>query len=183
MLKKQTVWLLTMLSLMVVLSVYYILSPKTNEVAYINDGEEQEETNNNEEVSQDMVNNDDIDVEDVTEENDSDSFTQIRLDLQDERSMKKSRLNDIVASNSASTEEKNEALETMDSLDERTSSESILEQSILDETEYKDVLVRSNDDKVLVHVQASDLSDEEVVNIMQMVNDEYGDVSVVVNTK
>ncbi|HLR01799.1 MAG TPA: SpoIIIAH-like family protein [Virgibacillus sp.] len=180
MLKKQTVWLLTMLSLMVVLSVYYILSPKTNEVAYINDGEEE---TNDEEVSQDMVENDDIDVEDVSEEDGTDSFTQIRLDLQDKRSMKKSRLNDIVASNSATTEEKNEALETMDTLDERTSSESILEQSILDETDYKDVLVRSNDDKVLVHVQASELSDEEVVNIMQMVNDEYGDVSVVVNTK
>lgn len=178
MLKKQTVWLLTMLSLMVVLSVYYILSPKTNEVAYIDDGE----ASGNEEVTQDMEDNDDIEVEDVTEEGYT-NFAEIRLELQDKRSMKKSRLNDVVSSSNASTKEKNEALETMDVLDERTTSETILEQSILDEAEYEDVLVRSKDDKVLVHVQASDLSDQEVVNIMQMVNDEYGNIQVVVNSQ
>ena len=178
MLKKQTVWLLTMLSLMVVLSVYYILSPDTNEVAYnIEEGEE----TGDEQVSQEMADNDEIDVEDVTEDGKNNSFTQIRLELQDKRSMKKSRLNDVVASSTATTKEKNEALKTMDLLDERTTSESILEQSILSEMDYEDVLVRSKDDKVLVHVQSSDLSNEEVVNIMQMVNDEYGDINVVVD--
>src|SRR5690625_186388 len=178
MLKKQTVWLLTMLSLMVGLSVYYILSPKTNEVAYIDDGKE----TTDEDVSQDMTDNDEIEVEDVTEEGKNNSFTQIRLELQDKRSMKKSRLNDVVASSTASTEQKNEALKTLDLLDERATSESILEQSILNETDYEDVLVRSNDDKVLVHVQSSDLTNKEIVNIMQMVNDEYGDIDVVVDT-
>lgn len=180
MLKKQTVWLLTMLSLMVVLSVYYILSPKTDEVAFIDDGNEQ----NNEEVSEDVEGNEDMDVEDMTGEDDDDTFARIRLDVEDKRSEEKSRLNDVVASSSASPDEKNEALEKVDSLEERSSSESILEESILAESDYDDVLVRSNEDKVFVHVQTSDLSDEEVVNIMQMVNDEYGeDKPVVVNTQ
>src|SRR5699024_4283584 len=144
-------------------------------VAYVDEGNE----TSDEEVSQNMSENEGVEVEDVTEEN-TNSFAEIRLELQDKRSMKKSRLNDVVASSNASTKEKNEALETMDLLDERTTSESILEQSILDETDYKDVLVRSNDDKVFVHVQGSDLSEEEVVNIMQMVNDEFGETSVVV---
>src|SRR5699024_11557406 len=109
MLKKQTVWLLTMLSLMVVLSVYYILSPDTNEVAYnIEEGEE----TGDEQVSQEMADNDEIDVEDVTEDGKNNSFTQIRLELQDKRSMKKRRLNDVVASSTATTKEKNEALKT-----------------------------------------------------------------------
>lgn len=180
MLKKQTVWLLTMLSLMVVLSVYYILSPKTNEVAYINDGNNE----NNEEVSEDVEGNDDMDVEDITGEDDDDTFARIRLDVQDKRSEKKSRLNDVVASSSASPDEKNDALEKVDSMEERSSAESILEESILAESDYDDVLVRSNEDKVFVHVETSDLSDEEVVNIMQMVNDEYDeDTQVVVNTQ
>jgi len=38
MLKKQTVWLLTMLSLMVVLSVYYMTSPNSEDLAYIDNG-------------------------------------------------------------------------------------------------------------------------------------------------
>src|SRR5699024_8717620 len=107
-----------------------------------------------------------------------------RLQLQDKRSMKKSRLNDVVASSTATTEEKNEALESMDLLEERTTAENILEQSILNEMDYKDVLVRSKDDNVIVDVQSSDLTTEEVATIMQMVNDEYGnDVPVVVNTQ
>lgn len=179
MLKKQTVWLLTMLSLMVVLSVYYILSPKTNEVAYIDNGND----NGDEEVSQDVENNEEMDVEDITEESEDDLFARIRLNLQDDRSEEKSRLNEIVASSSATPDEKNEALEKVDSLEERSSSESILEESLLAETDYEDVLVRSKDDKVHVHVQTSELSDEEVVNIMQMVDDEYGDIPVVVNTQ
>src|SRR5699024_11067716 len=134
-----------------------------------------------EQVSQEMADNDEIDVKDVTEDGKNNSFTQIRLELQDKRSMKKSRLNDVGASSTATTKEQNEALKTMDLLDERTTSESILEQSILSEMDYEDVLVRSKDDKVLVHVQSSDLSNEEVVNIMQMVNDEYGDINVVVD--
>src|SRR5699024_7343960 len=156
MLKKQTVWLLTMLSLMVVLSVYYILSPKTNEVAYIDDGKEE-----NEVVSQDMEDNKDIEVEDVTEDGNNNLFAQIRLQLQDKRSMKKSRLSDVVASSTATTQEKNEALKSIDLLEERTSAESILEKSILNEMDYEDVLVRSKDDNVIVDVQTSDLTNEE----------------------
>ena len=43
-LKKQTVWLLTMLSLVVVLSVYYITSPEQqqNELAAVDEKQEQE---------------------------------------------------------------------------------------------------------------------------------------------
>lgn len=43
MLKKQTVWLLTMLSLLIVLSVYYILSPTEGELAINIDEENNEE--------------------------------------------------------------------------------------------------------------------------------------------
>ena len=44
-LKKQTVWLLTMLSLVVVLSVYYITSPEQqqNELAVVDEKQEQSE--------------------------------------------------------------------------------------------------------------------------------------------
>ncbi|WP_143588935.1 SpoIIIAH-like family protein, partial [Terribacillus halophilus] len=44
MLKKQTVWLLTMLSLLIVLSVYYMTSPNGDELAFINDSAEENGT-------------------------------------------------------------------------------------------------------------------------------------------
>ena len=49
-LKKQTVWLLTMLSLVVVLSVYYITSPEQqqNELALVDEKQEQEQENGQE---------------------------------------------------------------------------------------------------------------------------------------
>ncbi|MFP3489055.1 SpoIIIAH-like family protein, partial [Staphylococcus sp. SIMBA_130] len=42
-LKKQTVWLLTMLSLIIVLSAYYIMTPGSDNVAYVGDQEQSEE--------------------------------------------------------------------------------------------------------------------------------------------
>ena len=47
MMKKQTVWLLTMLSLMIVLSVYYMMSD-TDDLAFIQTGEEMNQIDENE---------------------------------------------------------------------------------------------------------------------------------------
>lgn len=176
MLKKQTVWLLTMLSLMIVLSVFYMTSD-TEDLAYIDDGD-----NKSEETAQTETNNDtDPEVDTIENLGQDELFTNIRMNLQDERSMKKDRLNDVVAASGSSTEEKNTALDDINKLDERTTKESILEESILAEAEYKDVLVRSDDQIVHVHVKVNELSSQEANHIMQMVRDELGDVKVDVN--
>src|SRR5699024_6592992 len=92
MLKKQTVWLLTMLSLMIVLSVYYMMSDQ-EDVAYI-DTEDQpfEETVQQEGEAEDIV------IEDMEEVPHDELFTTIRMELEDERNIKKDRLKEIVAS-------------------------------------------------------------------------------------
>src|SRR5699024_10718073 len=113
MLKKQTVWLLTMLSLMVVLSVFDMTSV-IEDIDYIDDGAEQTEETAQTETSDDS----DVEVADVTNLGKDELFTTIRMSLQDERSMKKDRLNNIVASSNATTEEKNEALNDINMLEE-----------------------------------------------------------------
>src|SRR5699024_9618887 len=113
MLKKQTVWLLTMISLMVVLSVFYMTSD-TDELAYIDDSSEQTEETAQTETSEYSY----VEVDDVTNLGKYELFTTIRMSLQDERSMKKDRLNNIVASSNATTEEKNEALNDINMLEE-----------------------------------------------------------------
>jgi stage III sporulation protein AH len=66
-------------------------------------------------------------------------------------------------------------------LEELSTKEGILEEQIIGATEYQDVLVRSDGDKVHVHVKADQLSNTEVANIMQMVRDEFGEVTAEVN--
>lgn len=178
MLKKQTVWLLTMLSLMIVLSFYYMLSDGSKDLAYVDNGEKDTE----EAVPTDSAESEDGgEVTDITNVGGDELFANIRMQLQDDRSMKKDRLNDIVASGTANADEKDKALKDIDLLEGMSSKESILEESILGEAEYQDVLVRSDEDKVHVHVKAEELSKEEANNIMQLVRDEFGEVPVDVN--
>ncbi|TFJ93708.1 SpoIIIAH-like family protein [Lentibacillus salicampi] len=185
MLKKQTVWLLTMLSLMIVLSVYYMTSPgNSGDLAYV----DQEENNSEEAASSDTSDgkttegDTDADVNDISELGDDQLFASIRMEIQDDRSETKDRLDDVVASSTASVEEKSDARDEMNQLDERSRKESILEDSIIAAADYSDVLVRHEDDKVIVHVQESEpLSNSEAANIMQMVNDEFGEIPVTID--
>jgi stage III sporulation protein AH len=181
MLKKQTVWLLTMLSLMIVLSVYYLISPNNDDLAYIDNGKEAVE-----EALPDATTAqaEGTEVDEMANMDGNELFTTIRMELQDERSMSKSRLEEVVASGSASVEEKDEALNEIDQLENTSKKEKILEETILASAEYQDVLVRSENDKVQVHVQANEqVSGTEANNIMRMVYDEFGEIPVDVITQ
>ncbi|MFD2759376.1 SpoIIIAH-like family protein [Lentibacillus juripiscarius] len=181
MLKKQTVWLLTMLSLMIVLSVYYMTSPGSGDLAYLPDGEDSAEEAASDAAGEDNAkkNDSEADVNDISNLKEDQLFTSIRMEIEDERSAAKDRLDDVVASSTASVDEKNEAKDKMNQLEEISRKEKILEESIIASADYGDVLVRHEDDKVQVHVKESEqLSKSEVVNIMQMVRDEFGDIEV-----
>ena len=184
MLKKQTVWLLTMLSLMIVLSIYYISSDSDGDFAYIDNQPSDSEktattdsTNDNDNYS--TNDNGDAITDEITNVGNDELFTMIRMELQNKRSMKKSRYEEIIESSSASTDEKNEALNTLNDIDQISSKESILQNSILSTTDkYEDVLVRFDENLVHVHVKVDDLSTQEANHIMQMVKDEFGEIKV-----
>lgn len=177
MLKKQTVWLLTMLSLMVVLSVYYMMSDQ-EDIAYIDTGDEALE----QATLSEPFDYEQIEVDDIANIAPNELFTTIRMEVQDERSMKKDRLKEIVASSDATADEINDALSEIDALDKISTKETILQETILSTSEqYEDVLVRTEDEKVHVHVITDELSKEEANHIMQMVRDELGDLRVDVN--
>jgi stage III sporulation protein AH len=184
MLKKQTVWLLTMLSLLIVLSVYYIISPSENDLALnIDQGEtagEDTAVETDSGAGEDMPESEVTDITNITSD---ELFDTIRMELQDDRSMEKSRLEAIVASGTSSIEEKDQALQGIDAIETVQMRERILEETILAEAPYEDVLVRnSSDDKVHVHVRADELSEEEALKIMRMVRDEFErDITVEVN--
>src|SRR5690625_3367324 len=90
MLKKQTVWLLTMLSLMVVLSAYYILSEPDEQDLSLFD-----EDFNDLNVLNDTSNDIETEVTNITNEQPDEYFAMLRMEIQNERSMSKERYNNI----------------------------------------------------------------------------------------
>lgn len=193
-LKKQTVWLLTMLSLIVVLSVYYMTTPgKTNDLAYLD--EESDE-------AEEQVMNDDVSVEDeetivqieeatevdeMDEENmissiaSEDVFTSIRLDRDVQREKMLEQYTNIIASSDSPAELQAQALENKDRLLALEQKETMLE-TLIRAKGYKDVLVITNEesDEVKIIVQADELSRKEANEILLMATEQLGDKTVAV---
>ncbi|MBX0358676.1 SpoIIIAH-like family protein [Halobacillus sp. Nhm2S1] len=171
MVKKQTVWLLTMLSLLIVLSVYYMTSPDNGEMAFIQEDEWAE-------ITEDAAGQEGVETTGdgtvISQISTDELFSAIRLDMQNQRDQMQEQLSEIVASSDFSTEEKNEALEKMETIKANQSKESIIENTIRASASYDDVLVRAEDDVVHVTVKADELSKTETNNIIQMVSDEFG---------
>ena len=97
MINKQSLWFLTLFSLILVLSVYYITMP--NELLLTNNGDH---TNTNEELEK---------VNASVEE--SELLVAMRVNLEEERAMKKVDLEGLLTSSEATAEEKNEAFEQL----------------------------------------------------------------------
>src|SRR5690606_20864663 len=92
-LKKQTVWLLTMLSLVVVLSVHYITSePGNKDLAAIG--------------NEDSAKMSDKDMKIITEASGDEMFEEIRMSLKDKRNEQIGELTTQVASPDLSADEK-----------------------------------------------------------------------------
>ncbi|MBN8236589.1 SpoIIIAH-like family protein [Halobacillus kuroshimensis] len=171
MVKKQTVWLLTMLSLLIVLSVYYMTSPENGEMAFIQEEDWAEMTSEEAEGENVETAGDGTVISQISTD---ELFSAIRLDMKNQRDQVQEQLSEIVASSDFTTEEKNEALEKMETIKTNQSKESIIENTILASAQYDDVLVRAEDDVVHVTVKAQELSKEETNQIIQMVSDEFG---------
>ncbi|AYV70111.1 MULTISPECIES: SpoIIIAH-like family protein [Niallia] len=165
-LKKQTVWLLTMLSLVVVLSVYYITSPESrlNEFAATEEDNNKAKSNDAEEAAKDSKG------ESTVTTTDSEAvFEQMRLDLMEQRDKMKEELVTIQGSKDKTAEEKNEATEKINELQEMTDNEKIME-SLIKAENYDDVLVQTADDgTVKVTVKAEELSADAANEIVQLV--------------
>ena len=169
-LRKQTVWLLTMLSLVAVLSVYYITSPQETTV----NQEAQEEKENGK--GGDSGNAEQSTV--VSNEASDSAFEAMRMDLNDERSKEKEQLTEKVASSDLSEEERVDAHEQIEQLDELSTKEDMLESMIV-ALGYKDALVRADNNQIQITVKAEKPNAEAANKIIQMVTKEIGKTNAV----
>ncbi|KRG15648.1 SpoIIIAH-like family protein [Lederbergia galactosidilytica] len=161
-LKKQTVWLLTMLSLVVVLSVYYVLQePAPNDLA--TSGKEDAESASNQ-MS-------DKDLEILTQAAGDEVYEAIRMDLQDKRGEEKMSLQNQLGEKELTADEKNKLYDEMEKIDELTTKEQIIETSIKG-LGYSDALVEIENQTVNILVKAEEHSKADAVNILKVVKDE-----------
>ncbi|ENH97435.1 stage III sporulation protein AH [Gracilibacillus halophilus YIM-C55.5] len=193
MLKKQTVWLLTMLSLMIVLSVYYLNAPNEGDLAYsgtedtdseqmtsptIEESVENVETQgeNKEASNADSTGEEGTETSSISTE---EYFSAVRMNMTNQRSMEKERLQSIVSSSDATSEEKKEAYEAMKEIETVESKETILEDTIQSLNGYEEVLVRNiSDQDVVITVQTDELSSKEANTIIQHAKDEFGEINI-----
>ncbi|MEH7111857.1 SpoIIIAH-like family protein [Neobacillus niacini] len=174
-LKKQTVWLLTMLSLVVVLSVYYITSPeqKSNELATV----KQEEKADQKGMKTDSEAKDEDTI--ISQVSGDEEFEALRINRQDERSELKEHLTEVVATTDLPVDERNEAVDQMKKLNEIAQKEEMLE-TLIKARDYEDVLVRADGPTVKIIIKSKKASSKSEANaIIKMVKKEIGETNFV----
>ncbi len=160
MINKQSLWFLTLFSLILVLSVYYITMP--NELLLTNNSSYNKDKNNNEEKTEKT---------NVTVE-ESELLVAMRVNLEEERSMKRSDLEGLLTSNNATAKEKNEALEQLKYLNFLTGQEETIEAKIKTELDI-DSFVEIDGNQVTV-VAIKNEHDSTLANkIMRLVQSNF----------
>lgn len=159
MINKQNLWFLTLFSLILVLSVYYITMPNdllknattSSEVSKKNSKKTTKET-----------------IEEIS------SLSAMRVSLEEERESLKADLQEQLTSEEVSSEEKNSAYEKLKYLNEVQGKEEEFEKKIKKEIK-KDCFVKMDNTNVSV-VCVSDKHDSSVANnIMRLIQNEYKD--------
>ena len=160
MVNKQGLWFLTLTSLALVLSVYYITMP--NELLLTNNGSVGIE-NTVKEVNkeQNKVN--------IKE---SDLITSMRVELDEERNVLLKDLEGKLNDSKLTVDEKNKVYEDLRLISETSSKESMLEKKINDEFNLKS-FVKISDDTVSVVIKSSNHDKTLAVNIMKSVEEEF----------
>jgi len=160
MINKQGLWFLTLFSLILVLSVYYITMP-----------DELLLTNNSSYTSEE-VNKETEDAGVVIEE--SELLVAMRVSLEEERSILKSDLEGLLTSNEATAEEKNEALEELKYLNFLSGQEETLEAKLKTELEIESFI--EIDGNQITVVAIKDKHDSILANtIMRTIQNEFQD--------
>ena len=190
-LKRQTVWLLTMLSLILVLSVYYMTNPVQDQLAFV--GEEETELNEESMTGEDQENSEMfIEFEQIMESDmelleedilfgfaSDEVFSSIRLERKVARDRQSADYVAVIASADTSPELQSKAFDNNERLHELSRKEELLE-TLIKAKGYSDVLVIAEENEVKVIVKADELSRDDALTINLMAREQLGDKTVAV---
>ncbi len=157
MINKKSLWFLTLFSLILVLSVYYITMPSdllltTNNVS------------NSEEESTETVS--------ASEDGESAELVALRVEAEEEMLAELDELKAVLTSSKSSTEEKNEAFDKMQELNKNRGNEESIEKKIEDELKLK-AFVKIDNSDISVVIDSTE-HDKSIANkIMRLVQEEF----------
>lgn len=202
-LKKQTVWLLTMLTLMVVLSAYYLFYGEVKPVDVANpagnEAQNQPNQNQNEnpakggetgeketatpDVPDGLPGSSGIQIDTVPSTSTEDFFASMRLERDQSRAQQMEQYYNILSSNQ-DKEQVKEASAKLDELQNAETNEQTVE-SLIKAEGFPDAVVIASDQKVNVIVQAKEIKEEQVVTIINLVskNMNVPGTAVIVNAR
>ena len=171
--KRRTVWLLTLLSLAAVISVYYVFDPARNvDLSTIfTDGT----------LKQTNLSGVEDDEKIQTTTSESYLFEELRMEMSNKRDQLREQLTQKMASSEYSVEEKNEAYNEINELIKQESSEAMLEM-LVEALGYSDALVQVENGKVGVTVLSNDnitaKQANEIIYTVRTQLEEISDVTV-----
>lgn len=160
MVNKQGLWFLTLTSLALVLSVYYITMP--NELLISNNGNV---INKESEINQ-------VSSDTTSKVETSNLIASMRVELDEERALLLNELEGKLSDSKLTVDEKNEVYEDLRYISLISSKENMLEKKIKDEFKL-DSFVKINDDNVSVVINSSNHDKNLVVNIMKSIQEEF----------
>ena len=193
-----------MLSLVVVLSVYYVTTPDKMNTASPATGEKigqekqgtdkavtneapketpkkentSKETTNKETDKKKMQKETSKKEGNVSVQSSDENFTALRMQMEDQRSEQKAKLQEVMSSTKASATEKNKAKENFDAITTMETKQELLETVIKSQGGYPDALVRADGTDIRVTVKAAKHSQKEANKIIQLVRSEGGSKDV-----
>ena len=163
MINKQNLWFLTLFSLILVLSVYYITMP--NDLLIASSSTETKEKAKKEDTSSD-------DEKTISEVDEADSLTALRVSLDEERDKEKEELKTTMTNEKSTTDEKNNAYEELKYLSVIEGEEEKLEK-LIKEKHKLDSFVKIDNNTITV-VAAKKKHDVTLANnIMRTIQGEY----------
>ncbi|MFC5629225.1 SpoIIIAH-like family protein [Aliibacillus thermotolerans] len=184
-LKKQTIWLMTMLSLTIVLAVYYVMSPdETAQEATEEEMTEKEWTTWLDEEELETIIEETEPQEDSAQEvqgytEGNNLFSELRMEREEIRSRLNEQYTEQIASDDFTAEEKSKAYEERERLQQLAQNESTLE-SLVQAEGYEDAVVITSNQQTRVIVKASELSKEEAAHLHRLARKHLGVDDVVI---
>ena len=150
MINKKNLWFLTLFSLVLVLSVYYVTMPK--ELLITNNSENLENTNIN--IEETSI------IEALKQEDNNETLEEI------------TKLKETIASSTATTEDKNEAFDTLKLLNQISSKEEIIEEKI--KTNHNlDSFIKIDGDQIRVVIDSDNHTNTLANEIMRTVQNNF----------
>lgn len=155
MINKQKLWFLTLFSLILVLSVYYITMP--SELLTTTSSKSDIETTTKKEK---------------VEVSSTDSLTALQVEADEERAAMAAEYNEILTNKDTSTEEKNNAYDGLKEIDEIKAKEESLEKKLKKELKL-DSFIKIDGNNISVTIKKKDHDYSLANNVMRLISEEY----------